>query len=611
MLDQRVHALWLAESAEGRPPDMQLVLEEQYGLVVDWWHEEAFMDLPSYIDPDSDIKTLVDIEATRGGGKSTLQAGVRLYLAEYVIPFLKRTGLPIRAENRHMVLFGRDEKHLRDDILGPMARLIIESAPWLRTPEWLALIEDIDNPSSDGLRALSELKSKGPQKWEALRLDLTNGVSIRTRTLRQSVRGLHVFYADMDDPLTESNAHESGDILRLILGSILPAIEPGGLFLIAGTPQLPGDLFDLIAADSVPLTQPHLRAIQKKSWLSGRYPAYDMDGTLGYAAKNRTRHPTRVFKAEDLLCLWPDRLSWGSLEQARGNTVESEVKFQREYLLVRITDETALVRPDDLLAARNHKLSYEPRAPQGAETSGGCDPSGRKKDAAGFAVGYVRSDAVRIPLYIGKLDVAPHLPMGEGELSVVQEINDLAIRYECYRWMVESNGAQAVFGPLARQMNPSIRPEPFQLGANKHTENGWLGFRTIFRNRLLELPYATPEDRRITDEFIFQVRGLQFIDGKVEEDRRRKNDLVSAVFLWLKSCEQTAAVYEATALTSRRRSASDQVAGSIALPGPPAIDPMALLRGTRTGRGELDRPDDNARRDPYSPAGLRERLFRR
>lgn len=612
MLDPRVHDLWLAEAARGNPPPPRLVLEEQYGLVIDWWQDEAVIPLSSYIDPDSDIKTLVEIEASRGAGKSTILAGIRLYIAEYVIPFLVRTGLPIRSENRHMVLFGRDEKHLRDDILGPMAKLVIECAPWLRTPEWLALIEDVDNPSNEGLRTLSELKSKGPQKWEALRLDLTNGVSIRTRTLRQSVRGLHVFYADMDDPLTESNAHESGDILRLILGSILPALEPGGIFLIAGTPQLPGDLFDLIASDSVPLTEPHLLLTAKKSWLSGRYPAYDVDQSRGYAAKNQKRHPDRTFTKEDLLCLWPSRLSWAALEQARGNTAESEVKFQREYLLERSTPETRLVRDDDLLAARDYTLSYEPRNNTGHEVSGGCDPSGRKKDAAGLVVGYVRPDAVRIPLCMSKLDVMPHLPLGEGELSVVQEMNDLTERYGCWRWVVESNGAQAVIMPLARQLNPSIRPEPFQLGANKHTENGWLGLRTIFRNRLVRLPYKTEEDRRITDEFIFQVRGLQFIEGKVEEDRRRKNDLVSAFFLWLKACEQTAAVYEATALTSRSRNESEAVAGSVPLPGPPPVDPMSVLRGSSrpADRGEMARPGDRPR-DPWSASSLRERLSRR
>ena len=554
-----------------------MVADLEYDIVLDWWHREAFLPLSRAIDPDSVRKTLRAIEASRGAGKSTLIAALRLYLAEYVLPFLQRKSLPIRAENRNMVLFGRTETHIRDDILGPMVKLIVERAWWLKTNDWQAIIDDIDNPSPEGLRAISEMRSKGGQKWEALRLDLSNGVSIRTRTLRQSVRGLHVLYADMDDPLTEENAHESQAILSLIQGAILPAIEPGGLFLLLGTPQMLGDLFDLVRPDQA-------SAGQGGDWRHSAYPAYDLDGTLGYAAKNAA-HMGPLFAAlpaKDRPCLWPARLPWDALEQSRGSTRESESKYLREFLLQRVTDDSALVHYDHIVAARDPSISYHTSAQPNHHYKGAVDPSKLKRDEAAFCVGYTDKDGTIIPAAFSTLAVNPRLPLGVPEMKVVEELNSLATIFKCYDWKVESNGFQSAVAPLTKFVNVSVRFTDFSLGSNKHTENGWAGLRTTFRSRKIRLPYATPSDRATTDRVVHQLRGLQYVDGKVVEDPKRPNDLVSALFLLIKSCEEAPPQYSLTALSAQP--APGQPATAVALPGQAFSKPFSRAPGDH---GEL------------------------
>lgn len=596
IIDQTLHSLWLEEAKAGRPPSPRIVAELQYGLAVNWHHEEAFLRLASLIDPLSPKKHFVCREASRGSGKSTMVNFFRLYVAEYVLPFLYRPGLPVRPENRRYVIFGRDQNHLRDELLTPLRDMIIQHAPWLRTPDWKGIIgENLDDPDPEALREISEMKSKGGQKWESFRLDLANGVSFRTRTLKQSARSVHVFCADMDDILTEQTVGESPAIMALIRGAIKPAIEPGGLFLLDGTPQAPGDLFDLAKDDP--------------DWDYEAYPAYDLDGKKGYKAKNelwlKQRWPD--IKVLDQPSLWPDRLSHAYLEQERGRTRESEVKYLREYLLERSPPETALVHPDHIYAARDVTLSYHPAAQSSFYYYAGIDPSSLRKDEAGFCIGYVvePSEAhpfgARIPAHLGKLVANPHLPDGEGEMAVIDEMNRLATTYGAYSWTVEKNGFQGVIVGLLRRLNPSIRCEVFQLAANKHTENGWLGVRTLFRNRSVRLPYATDEDKFITDEFVYQLRGLQYINGEIVEDPKRKNDLLSAFFLFTKNSDTAAPMYSASVLVSRP---SAQQPAAVQLPGVfRPIDPR-----TPPSRGELQRVRANRGRNQNQLQTLQARM---
>jgi hypothetical protein len=102
---------------------------------------------------------------------------------------------------------------------------------------------------------------------------------------------------------------------------------------------------------------------------------------------------------------------------------------------------------------------------------------------------------------------------------------------------------------------PGLKMETFQLTANKHEKEGWPMMRTVFEAGNLVLPYGmTPLERasaergdmseveaesvKLTDALVHQLSGIRFSGGKVLEDPKKKNDLVSALFLALKAAEE-------------------------------------------------------------------------
>lgn len=518
MLDSMTHELWLRQAESGCPPDAELVAVEQYGLFVDWPHREAYLPvLGDFVDRvfgGVKSKALVCREFTRGGGKSVFAAFMRLYLAEYVIPFIRGA----RVANRRMIIFSRDEKHLHNDVMQGLVEMLMECSPWLKFRDWEARLAAGQNIEEAQLRS---------RKWTNSRLDLSNGVSIRGHTFRQNVRGYHVYYVDIDDLLTEDNAAFSGEMMDKIRGMILPAIEPGGLLLVLGTPQWPGDMYDLIR--------------ENEGWNYMAFPAYDVSGDLHYAKKNRASVERGEYKEEWFKCpedwhtLWIRRLSWESLRQARGHTREDELKYQREYLLERVIDSTALVHVEDINHAKDETLSYTRSGETRHRYYAGLDPSSLKQDDAAFCVGVVDENDARVIQHFHNIRANPNLR--DGEIRVIENLNAIDQQFNHPKWIVEGNGFQSVIQTLMRAIRPGINMDTFFLSASKHTENGWLGIRTAFRSGKVRLPYKTDEDKRITDEFIHQLRGLQVVDGKIIEDRRRKNDLVSAFFLFLKATE--------------------------------------------------------------------------
>ncbi len=534
LLDETTHRLWLQEAAQGRPPPPEIVAKMQYGLILHWHHREQFLPIVKGLG-NWDRKKLICRELTRGGGKSYIMAFLRLYAAEYVIPFLPRA----RNANKRMITFGRDSRHLHQEVMQTMAELILECAPWLKAKNWKEY-------GQDGGKSLADVMFKS-RNWTKTRIDLTNGVSIRGYTIRQSVRGAHIYWVDIDDLLSEENVNFSQEYMDIIRGAILPAIEPGGLLMIDGTPQQPGDLYDVIRDDA--------------SWDYTSLPAIDESQSLGYREKNKEAvakgwMPADAIKEDrDWDCLWPLRMNHRQLEQERGSSRASDLKFQREYLLRRILDTNQLVHPDDFIVAKDPSLSYERTGITGLPYYGGLDPSSLKRDDAGIVLGYIDKNGHRVLTWMEQIR-ATGQDTRDGEIKVLQTVNEMTKRFHYPKWMFESNGYQSVLKPLMRAIDPvaGAKIEEFFLASNKHTENGWIGIRTAFRSGIIRLPYGPTERERamiaegkldphdceavrMTDILIDQLRGIQVMNGKIVEDPKKKNDLVSALFLFLKSTE--------------------------------------------------------------------------
>jgi hypothetical protein len=598
LLDPAIRQTWLASSAEGSPPDIALVARLQYGCYVNWHIDESFFEAARRLvkrlmtgELDRSKIDLTCLEMTRGGGKTVAINVVRLYIAEYILDFAKDPyGNPLRSEQKLMGLIGRNEDHLRDQVFKELKTMVIEHAPWLRTDSWLEIIGDWRNPDKNGLRAIANMPSKGAQKWEAYRLDLTNGITFLGRSIRQSVRGLHGLYLDGDDLLEEKNASESDEIWEILNSAHIKTLESGGLFLLSGTPQQPNDIYD--------------QAKNSGRFLYAQYPAVDEQGTLNYAAKNKAllesidKDAFANLPIEDRACLWPTRMSWAFLEQDRGTTRADNERFQRERMLKRITVSSQLVHPDDLLAALDEDLSYHSIAQPGHHYYLGHDPSSLKRDNAAWAVGYANPKNEICLAHLHRLTADRTLPDGKGEEAVINELNLVCKQFAYPDGVVESNGMQGLLSVVGRMLDPSMlsRLTKFQVGKNKHTEAGWLAIRTIFRIRKIRLPYARESDRAITNLLLHELRGIQYKGGEIIEDSSRKNDFVSALFLMLKATELHEAIRSASTITIGPNGPLDPAKPLLVPPGP------------RQTHGELRQTTPNPRPAPNSISDIRARL---
>lgn len=317
-------------------------------------------------------------------------------------------------------------------------------------------------------------------------------------------------------------------------------LEAGGLLMVDGTPQFPGDMYDLIKDSG--------------RFRHRQFPAYDEDATLKYAEKNKKllgpTHFVHLSKV-DRHCLWPTRMSWEFLEQDRGTSLADNERFQRERMLKRITVDSALVHPDYIEAAKDATLSYHDVAQKGHHYYLGHDPSSLKRDNAAWCIGYFDADKCLVPAHFKVLVADPRLPDGQGEKAVVEELNLVCKQFNYPDGVVESNGFQGILKVVGRMLDPSMTShlEKFQLGRNKHTEAGWLGIRTVFRMKKVKLPYKTQRDQAVTNAFLHELRGILYRGGEIIEDRSRGNDRVSAFFLMLKATELHEAIVSGSVLS--------------------------------------------------------------
>lgn len=542
ILDEKIHQVWLKEAARGNPPAIEQVARLQYNLDLTWYHMEL-LNLLIGLGRWDGVKK-VFCELTRGGGKSYILNFMRLYAAEYILPFLGK--LPgdkkVQRANRRMIIYGRDERHLMDEVIQGLLEMMYEYSPWLKALDW-------EKYGQEGEKTIEEAALKGGRKWKGTRLDLTNGISIRGLTIRQSIRGAHVYWVDKDDILSEENANESEEFYKNDFGKIEPAIEPGGIHLVEGTPQQPGDYYSMLEDD--------------RSWVGFVRPALDLDGKLGYKAMNEQAVKDGLLpmscikKPEDWQCLWPLRLSWDTVMSRKGFTRASDVKWRREYLLERIFESNRLVNPQDLVAALDRTLCYHRSVESEVPTYGGFDPSSLKRDHAAYMLGTLDDQGNRVLLWHEQL----FAKKGESEevkkraaLEVLERLNSINTRFHGPFWIIEGNGFQSVIGPLARGVTTDFRYDTFFLGKNKHTEAGWMAIRSVFEAGKIRMPYGpTPQELelfrqgrmveaefeavRLTNELVRQLEGLQVVSGKILEDPKIKNDLVSALFLFIKATE--------------------------------------------------------------------------
>lgn len=556
------HAIFLALAQNGTPPDPALVMREQYGLRTPWYVREHLLEPFTRIGRRAGVQKVCR-EVARGAGKTISATVAKLWAIEYVIPFLPK----LRAENRRVLDIGRKISHVLNENTTILEQMVCERAPWLKTKDvsaWPRVPEDWAQ-----LAGSSNSERAWTKSQQIIRLDFTNGASYRGYGWDQGVRGNHAPLVVIDDLLDEENFAFAEEQHTTLNNAVGPAIEEGGLIMLEGTPFMPGDLFDRVRED--------------EDWDYRQLPAMDVDGALDYATKNQQDIAQGYLSAsaitvpQDLMCLNPARTNYAALEGRQGKSRDAQLAYQREFLLRRVLDTTALVHPNDWAAAKRHDLPlarslHEANAqaeqaghPRIVSTYCGVDPSGSQVDAFAFVV------VGRLAPPTSKLRIlhTETIPLAEGRqnpLLFLDRLAEIHARYAPY-FLVEANGFQRIIEPLTKSIHPNIRIGKLMVTSDKHVmDRGWPIIRTLFASGMIEVPwgptaneqhlvlkstnpYTVPLASHIAMQRLYhQLQGVQYVKAEIIEDDRRPNDEVSALYLALKAA--TTAPGQASAATA-------------------------------------------------------------
>ena len=536
MRRQGIYDLWSQYAGRGEPPRIPDVATALFGYTVPWFWNDHFFPVLKNVG-HSEYKDLVCREVSRGHGKTALAHLMVLYTACFIIPFIEHA----RRENKRILVIGRDVEHMKD-LMDELHGTICEYAPWLKYDEWSVIGESPEQIMAQGMKG-------GARTWNTRRMDLTNGISIRGFAISQSVRRYHCYMALIDDLVTEDNASDAEYQMQLIEGGILKAIEYGGLVLMLGTPQ---DDLDVFA-----------KARENDKWdylqLPGKSPDYvERNKKAIHTGELPPRRDGREYTPDDLRCLWPWRMNAAEHRWERGNNRETQLLYDKEILLKRVSLIDALIDPNDVIGAKDSSLCYvrsrdDPLEANVKQYAGGVDPSALSRSDAAMVIGTVDSDGVIIPRHWRIMEARGANRSKYSTLEVVEMINDVSMAFGNPEIQCEGNQFQEMIAPLIEvHLNPSVRINAVHMGGDKNEKAGWVSIRTIFGSGKIRLPYGpTPEEKRlieageldpvhieaiaITDKFIGQLQRIRRKDGKVITPRGVKDDMVSAFFQFTKA----------------------------------------------------------------------------
>lgn len=574
MLDELTRRLWHRNARQGNPPPLREYCEIALGLQTPWHWVDHFFPIIDCIHKGGARQRFAR-EVSRDHGKSWLTYAQVLYAAEFVLPYLG-----VNPINQRIYLIGRDVPHALNEIMENLHEFIAEHAPHLKLHDWEEIYE------AEGAAGIKACK---PKNFNKSQFDLTNGVSIRGRSIEQGIRGAHVYLIVLDDIVDETNYMFAEKQHNVIQGALLPALKQGGVILVEGTPQADDDLYDRLFND------PAWDALRLPA-LNAAYREKNVD-----AIKRGLLPASAITRDADYECLWPWQHNMDSLDDARGQTHESNLKFEREWLLRRTTSLDAFVPSEHVLASLNPDLHYIHAAEPGeGPYYGGIDPSSLSVDDAAIAVGLVKPDGTLVPRNFTMLRAKHHKnsEASDPERKVVDSLVATSRAFNYPSMKLEKNGYQGVIRPFADLIDPHVAStlSKEHLGVNKHTESGWLALRTLFRSRRIQLPYGpTPQERaqieaglleesqiearRVTDELRQQIANLRVVEGRIiNASEHIHDDMVSALFLLAKAA---------------RNAITSNISASAA-PLPSGASLLAAANSQQGRNPELDGPQRDA-----------------
>ncbi|MEM4260393.1 MAG: terminase family protein [Candidatus Woesearchaeota archaeon] len=321
------------------------------------------------------------------------------------------------------------------------------------------------------------------ENWSKVSVKFKNGCKIRVRGMLSSIRGAHPGYIVLDDVIKDDSIYSKIKRERTktyVASAILGMLVPGGQMISVGTPFHYADLYSMFA--------------ESKDFVLRKYPAIDKDGNL----------------------LWPERHDKKDLEMRR--RISGKVVFTREYLVEPISEDTSMF-PESIL--RNSIV--------------GMNSYSYVNNIEAFPIKFKRvifGGDFALSARVGA-DFVSFVTFGvddnenfwllnlfhEKGVSYTEQKNVLKSIWRRFKpdiMYLEANQFQRIYSEELKN-ETSMPVKPFITTKRKNSlDEGVPALSVLFENGKIKFPYATENDKKITDMILDEFRSIGWTEKGIE-----------------------------------------------------------------------------------------------
>lgn len=366
------------------------------------------------------------------------------------------------------------------------------------------IVEEIKN--NDILAEKLNPTGKATLGIESVKTETGSLVDLRT-LFGSGLRGRHSGGLVADDLISESSLYskeQRNKAKEIFYGSMANIVEPGGYFIVSGTPYVYGDLYTDLKND------PKFKVFE----YPGIMPYYE-NGKLAYRL------------------LAPDRFSYKHLMQLRESL--GSMVFSREILVTPVSDSSSIFPYDILMKStigmENVRLVNNIESFPFKLTKVVCavDFAISANIGADYTVMVVYGIDTNENIYLLHL----YRKQGASHNEQINQIVALDRQFKCNTIVCESNGFQAILSSLARERGlRNIKEFTTLSGNKKNLREGWPSLAAMFERGQIRIPYQVGETKEIVDNLFSEFNSVSFNpDNSKLESVSEHDDMVSSSFM--------------------------------------------------------------------------------
>jgi hypothetical protein len=324
-------------------------------------------------------------------------------------------------------------------------------------------------------------------------------------------RGEHPDYIILDDVLSDQNCmtpelREKG--IKYFAETIVPMKKKTSKIMAIGTSQHPEDLMHFLA--------------KSRSYFFRKYQALnEITGEV----------------------LWPEKHNKEFFDDYRSTF--GNLSFQKEYQNNPIDDSLSLFPESLLLQALNDKISYLPSYIGELVGVIGCDfspPGGSKKGTGDYTVYMIGLVDQNGKITLAWYDRFKDKPESKEMFSTLQlsKLDSNCIAFNIQEGYAESVGFQSIYvkDHLQRQRDLPIEAVYTNRQQKADLRAGIPYIRTMIEKKMLEFPYKTVQDQRMTHIILGELKGASKDDSGRIINVAAHDDCMIALWLMVEASKK-------------------------------------------------------------------------